>query len=178
MSSASRSRVALPRRAPRSRRWTFAPFVCILAATACGGATQRTATEDAPKPMAPGVTQSTGTAASAALTTLTGVYTMDQATRGRTVFLGMCRDCHTPEEQSGDRFAKRWLGQSLGDLYEYLSTEMPKNDPGSLAPGDYSDVMAYMLRINAMPVGTRPLPTDVPALKQIQIAIKTSGRTR
>jgi len=103
---------------------------------------------------------------------------MDQATRGRTVFLGMCRECHTPEEQSSDRFAKRWLGKSLGDLYEYLSAEMPKNDPGSLSSGDYADVMAYMLRINAMPVGARELPTDVAALKRIQIVDKTAGTTR
>jgi len=103
---------------------------------------------------------------------------MDQATRGRTVFLGMCRDCHTPEEQSGDKFAKRWLGRSLGDMYEYLITEMPKNDPGSLSPDDYANVMAYMLRINAMPVGTRELPADVAALKKIQIAKKAPETTR
>ena len=30
---------------------------------------------------------------------------------------------------------------------------MPKNDPGSLAPEDVADVVAYLLKMNAMPVG-------------------------
>src|SRR5437762_14028953 len=180
MRSSSRSPRPLPAPGLPSRPWTFVALACILASMACGGATQRTAAEDAPKPAAASPTPSppSQSTASAGLTTLTGVYTMDQATRGRTVFLGMCRDCHTPEEQSGDKFAKRWLGRALGDMYEYLITEMPKNDPGSLSPDEYADVMAYMLRIDAMPVGTRGLAADGAAREKSERARETPDAPR
>jgi hypothetical protein len=46
---------------------------------------------------------------------------------------------------------------------------MPKNDPGSLADEDYVDAIAYLLRLNGMPVGTRELPADSLALTRIRI---------
>ncbi len=49
---------------------------------------------------------------------------------------------------------------------------MPKNDPGSLAPEDVADVMAYLLKMNAMPVGPNELPADVDSLKQYRIEAK------
>jgi hypothetical protein len=174
--------------------WTLAVPVCILAAgvAGCGGAAQQAAAGTEAKPaIQPSVpapaAQATPPAAAppvaapptnAARTTLSGVYTMEQATRGRNVFLGTCRECHTEQEQTGEAFAKRWAGQTLGDLFQYLIAEMPKNDPGSLAPNDYTDVMAYMLRMNAMPAGPTALSSDVPALKAIKIVRKADGTTR
>jgi hypothetical protein len=54
---------------------------------------------------------------------------------------------------------------------------MPKNDPGSLAPEDVADVMAYLLKMNAMPVGPNELPADVDSLKKYRIEAKSKRTT-
>jgi alcohol dehydrogenase (cytochrome c) len=46
---------------------------------------------------------------------------------------------------------------------------MPKSDPGSLSPGEYARVLAYLLSLNGMPVGKDELPTDANGLKRIRI---------
>jgi hypothetical protein len=54
---------------------------------------------------------------------------------------------------------------------------MPKNDPGSLAPDDVADVMAYLLKMNAMPVGPNELPADVDSLRKYRIEPKSKSTT-
>jgi hypothetical protein len=46
---------------------------------------------------------------------------------------------------------------------------MPKNEPGSLAPEEYADLLAYLLKLNQMPVGPTELPADTMVLKTIRI---------
>jgi hypothetical protein len=52
---------------------------------------------------------------------------------------------------------------------------MPKNDPGSLAPEDVADVMAYLLKMNQMPVGSAELPPDADSLKKFRIETKPAS---
>ncbi len=105
-------------------------------------------------------------------TTLAGVYTDEQASRGKDVYAGSCRSCHTPASHTGATFNKWWRGKPLSDLFTFVSTRMPKNDPGSLAPEDVADVVAYLLKMNAMPVGPGELPADVDSLKKFRIEAK------
>jgi mono/diheme cytochrome c family protein len=98
-----------------------------------------------------------------------GVYTSAQALRGRDLYALQCRSCHTPESHTGVIFDTWWGGKLLSDLFEYVQERMPKNEPGSLTPQEYADVVAYLLRMNAMPSGTEELSTDVTALKKIRI---------
>jgi hypothetical protein len=49
---------------------------------------------------------------------------------------------------------------------------MPKNDPGNLAPEDVADVMAYLLKMNAMPVGPSELPANADSLRKFRIEAK------
>jgi mono/diheme cytochrome c family protein len=100
--------------------------------------------------------------------TLSGVFTQAQAARGRDTYVGMCKACHTPESHTGPAFVNTWSGRSLWDLFLYVSGEMPKNDPGSLASSDYAQVLAYLLEMNGMPAGKDELPTDSLVLKQIR----------
>jgi S-disulfanyl-L-cysteine oxidoreductase SoxD len=104
--------------------------------------------------------------------TLDGVYTDEQASRGKDVYAGSCRSCHSPISHTGARFNKWWRGKPLSDLFTFVSTRMPKNDPGSLAPEDAADVVAYLLKMNAMPVGPAELPPDVDPLKKFRIEAK------
>lgn len=106
--------------------------------------------------------------------TLSGVYTDEQASRGKDVYAGSCRSCHTPASHTGATFNKWWRGKQLSDLFGFISTTMPKNDPGSLAPEDVADVTAYLLKMNAMPTGPAELPPDIDSLKKFRIETKPS----
>ncbi len=115
--------------------------------------------------------------AGATTTTLSGIYTADQASRGQDVYLGSCRGCHTPASHTGATFATYWLHKSVADLFTYVATNMPKNDPGSLDPHDVADVVAYLLKMNQMPAGPTELLPDTAALRQIRIDAKSSPAT-
>jgi hypothetical protein len=64
-----------------------------------------------------------------------------------------------------------WQGRSLADLLAFLTEKMPKNDPGSLSPKEYTQVMAFLLKLNGMPAGRADLPADPAALRTITINI-------
>jgi mono/diheme cytochrome c family protein len=109
-------------------------------------------------------------------TTLTGVYSEQQAARGQDVYAGMCKSCHAAATHTGVAFEKSWRGHSLSELFSFISTRMPKNEPGSLAPEDYVDVLAYLLKLNQMPAGVAELPTDTTALGAIRIETHVAAK--
>ena len=104
-------------------------------------------------------------------TTHAGVYSAAQAERGKMQYALSCRSCHTAASHTGVTFAKWWKDRTLADLFGYVSTQMPKNDPGSLEPEQYADVVAYLLKMNAMPAGPADLLPDSSALAQIRIVL-------
>jgi mono/diheme cytochrome c family protein len=111
-------------------------------------------------------------------TTLTGVYSEQQAARGQDVYAGMCKSCHTAASHTGVAFEKSWGGHSLAELFGYVSTRMPKNEPGSLAPEEYADVLAYLLKLNQMPTGAAELPPDTAVLGTIRIDTRAAPKPR
>jgi S-disulfanyl-L-cysteine oxidoreductase SoxD len=106
-----------------------------------------------------------------------GIYTDEQAGRGKDVYAGACRSCHAPASHTGATFNRFWRGKQLSDLFTCVSTRMPKNDPGSLDPADVADVVAYLLKMNALPTGPVELPADVDSLKKIRIEAKRTAST-
>lgn len=106
--------------------------------------------------------------------TMTGVYNAEQASRGEELYAGMCKSCHTAASHTGVAFQKSWDGRTLSDLFGYISTRMPKNEPGSLAPEQYVDLLAYLLKLNQMPVGAAELPPDTTILGGIRIETRAS----
>jgi mono/diheme cytochrome c family protein len=146
--------------------WTIAVVACMLVRDPSRASAQTGKTSAVSAGATPG-----------APSTLSGVYTDEQASRGKDVYLGSCRSCHTPASHTGATFNKWWRGKQLSDLFLFVSTRMPKNDPGSLAPDDVADVMAYLLKMNAMPVGKEELPPDADSLKKIRIETKRSSAT-
>jgi mono/diheme cytochrome c family protein len=109
--------------------------------------------------------------------TLNGVYTTEQAVRGKDVYAGNCRSCHTPASHTGEMFATWWQGKHLSDLFTFVSTQMPKNDPGSLSADEAADVVAYLLQINGMPPGKTELYPDADSLKRFQIETRSADST-
>ncbi len=102
-------------------------------------------------------------------TTQSGVFTDEQAKRGKETYAGICLSCHAPSSQTGDEFDQHWKDHPLSDLYAYISTQMPQNDPGTLDPNVTADIVAYLLQLNTMPAGTAELLPDTAALKNIRI---------
>lgn len=102
--------------------------------------------------------------------TLDSVYTTDQASRGKDVYFGTCRSCHAVGFFTTPSFETHWKGKHLSDLYNYVLTKMPGNDPGSLSPEATADVLAYVLQLNRMPAGGNELWPDADSLKKYVIA--------
>ena len=105
------------------------------------------------------------------VTTATGVYTSGQASRGEQVYYSICVSCHPKGTYTAPTFREKWNGHLLSELFTFISTQMPKEQPGTLEPDDYADVLAYLLKINGAPAGKSELPPDVKALKWIRIAM-------
>ena len=106
--------------------------------------------------------------------TLAGVYTDAQAARGKDIYVGTCRECHTPASHTGVVFKNAWGGKRIADLLAFMSEKMPKNNPGSLTSEEYADVTAYILMLNGLPSGDEELPSDTLAARRIRI--ETNGR--
>lgn len=105
-----------------------------------------------------------------------GVFTEEQAERGRALYGDYCTACHGGNLRgtwnmgpsiAGFRFERDWVGSTVGELFAYLKEEMPKDDPGILIDSEYVDVIAYILFRNEYPFGTTmelPLDPDEQAL--------------
>ena len=95
-------------------------------------------------------------------------YTTGQAERGEEVFSGVCSTCHGANEFRGPIFSMTWMAEPVGHLFEHISTNMPEDRPGSLAPEEYVAVLAYFLRENGREPGDEELPTDVERLNRMR----------
>ena len=93
-----------------------------------------------------------------------GVYTDTQADRGHTLYNQSCARCHGAD-LSGTfeipplvgRFMPYWSGTTLDALFDYVSTSMPLDRPGALGPGANADILAFLLKSNEIPAGTKEL---------------------
>jgi cytochrome c5 len=108
-----------------------------------------------------------------------GVYTLEQAGRGGTVYQDQCETCHGDPRTGGDDapnlagedFVDHWNGKTLFDLAVSLQQTMPASDPGALTRQEYVDVIAFILNQNAFPSGKEELTSDT-MLKSIVIEPK------
>jgi cytochrome c len=95
-----------------------------------------------------------------------GVYTDAQADRGHTLYMQNCGRCHGAD-LSGTfetpplvgRFMPYWSGSTLDALFDYVSTAMPLDHPGMLGAGANADIVAFLLKSNEIPSGSKELAT-------------------
>jgi len=112
-----------------------------------------------------------------------GIYTQEQADKGRAVFNSPCGLCHgsrlngAPDDQdmrpapplARANFLRVWDGRSLGMLYSYSRMTMPQSNPGFLPDEDYLAIIAHMLATTGVPPGDTPLSMEIKDLGRIRI---------
>ena len=112
-----------------------------------------------------------------------GVYTEEQANRGKQGYADQCASCHGPELTGGEmapalaggEFMAGWDGLTVGDLFERIRISMPQNAPGTLSGQQNADILAFMLASNKFPAGSAELAKDAMILKNIKFEAKKSG---
>ena len=114
------------------------------------------------------MTQALGPEEDHSRTTADGVYTAEQAERGKDGYKAACAGCHALDYYQGPAM-KPWDGAPLFNLYDVMATTMPQSNPGSLKRREYLDLLAYILSLNDMPAGGEELPEAPEALKKIAI---------
>jgi mono/diheme cytochrome c family protein len=107
------------------------------------------------------------------VSSLTGVYSREQARKGADTYQRYCSSCHETASHSGEAFQTTWGGRSAAELFDYLRTTMPNNNPGKLSHAQYTDIVAYLLQLNGMPAGPQPLGSPARQLEKIRIAMWT-----
>ena len=106
-----------------------------------------------------------------------GVYTEQQAKRGKAQYDRQCADCHGEELEgdaeapplSGGDFLWKWNGLTLEHLFDRVHRDMPMKKAGTLSREVTAELLAYMLSVSKLPPGARELPRDSGALKEIRI---------
>ena len=99
-----------------------------------------------------------------------GVFSAEQAERGARVFESVCTNCHEMAEFIGaGAYLEAVEGQPLWETFDYVSTEMPEDDPASLRPEEYAAVLAYILSVYGLPSGDAELGVEQQPLEAITI---------
>ncbi len=103
-------------------------------------------------------------------TSMDGIFTVQQAERGRPLFDDLCQRCHSLQEFSGRTFDAIWAGVPAAALYARIANTMPLDQPGSLSIAQVSNLMAHILSENGNPAGDTPLEGDLDYLMTITLA--------
>jgi quinoprotein glucose dehydrogenase len=97
-----------------------------------------------------------------------GVYTKAQADRGGTAFAARCTACHA-DPAFAPSSIDNYDGTPAAELFAFMSTAMPEDNPGSLKPEEYAEILAYFISSRGLPPGASALPSDIESLEQIRI---------
>ena len=98
-----------------------------------------------------------------------GVFTAEQATRGRAAYRAQCAACHATNLFGGEMapglkgsgFIGGWSGATLWELADFTNATMPQDAPGRLTARQLNDVIAFILQSNDYPAGEDELAIDI-----------------
>lgn len=111
---------------------------------------------------------------SASADSTAAMYTPAQADRGEKAFRRDCGACHATSEFTGAFFLNRWSAGTAYQLFDFLRTQMPIDNPGKLTAEEYVAVITYLLGANGYPSGDRAMPADPEALRTITLTRDTT----
>ena len=96
-----------------------------------------------------------------------GVYTQEQAERGRSHYEANCQTCHgtnlsgaSAQALAGENFLRFWVGLRLDDVFDRVRA-MPPGAASSLGDETYLELLTYMLEWNGVQPGTEPLRLEM-----------------
>lgn len=108
-----------------------------------------------------------------------GVYTAEQAARGKAVYDDKCSVCHVDDLSGGGDgmapslagrfFNKTWEGRTVAELYAGTMM-MPPGEEKTISDQDRIDSIAYVLSVNKFPAGAAPLEADMAKLKPLKFS--------
>jgi mono/diheme cytochrome c family protein len=110
-----------------------------------------------------------------------GVFSAAQAARGQKAYVTECARCHGDKLEGGkedspplvaEPFLKEWNGKTVGRLVDVTRRTMPPETAGTMSRPLTLDLVAYLLSANGFPAGSKDLPTDSAALREITIEPK------
>jgi mono/diheme cytochrome c family protein len=101
-------------------------------------------------------------------TVIEGVYSDEQAARGRQTYQAACAACHGDMLEgnvgpplAGDGFLAVWSSRPLVDLVDKIQKTMPLQMPQSLSRQQSIDLTAYLLQTGRFPAAPAPLRDDM-----------------
>ena len=110
-----------------------------------------------------------------------GVYTAEQAARGKPRFEASCSRCHNNElvgsergpTLKGNAFWNKYENDSLGSLFTLIRDTMPRDGGAGVVSDEVKvDILAYILSRNDVPAGSEELKLAGNALEAIKITKK------
>jgi cytochrome c553 len=104
-----------------------------------------------------------------------GVYSPDEAERGKKTAARLCENCHGTDLKGTDKaprltgkeFFDQWNDLRLSDVVAYIQSAMPRTHAFYVGPDDTRDIIGYMLRESGVPAGRLPISKDMNVLNQI-----------
>lgn len=112
-----------------------------------------------------------------------GVYTKEQAERGKHVYADVCARCHganliggevageVAPDLKGVYFILKW-SDPLSNLFTKIEETMPKDDAGTVTSEETADIIAFLLQSNDAPAGPSEIPPHRDQVKGILITKK------
>ena len=112
-----------------------------------------------------------------------GVYTKEQAERGKDVYADVCARCHgtnliggevageVAPDLKGVYFILRW-SDPVYTLFTKIEDTMPKGEAGTISSQEAADIIAYLLQSNDAPAGTSEVPSNRAQASSIVITRK------
>src|SRR5215468_10261767 len=109
-----------------------------------------------------------------------GVYSSEQAARGKAAFDLSCSRCHNVGLIGSERgpaikgspFLSHWEKDSLRGLFTKIRDTMPEGGPGTVRDEVKIEILSYILQQNGFPGGDSELKLDLSALEDIPLARK------
>ena len=98
------------------------------------------------------------------------LYSAAQASSGSKEYAAKCSACHGEALEGGAgpalkgdtlRTLSKNTKLTVGDVFTFMSQQMPLNEPASLTHDQYAAIMAFILKSNGYPAGAKALNYNV-----------------
>lgn len=109
-------------------------------------------------------------------------FTSSQMAQGEKQFTQSCAPCHGERLEGGagpaltgptfETLSKK-VGADVGDIFTYMTTNMPLNNPATLSHDQYVSIMAYILSKNGYKPSAKALTFSVAESSKAPIIKKT-----